>query len=596
MRADRVSLLLLCALLGSAVRLEAQGDCPAGRVSEVVIENHSIFEPESLPDEGPLVWAYELANAVHVRTREDFIANELLFRPGDCYDARSVGESARILRDFRFIARADVESFPAEEGNRRVVVRTRDEWTTKLRLDVALNGGFEFNGASLTEENLFGRGITLGLSWANRDGLTEVGGTLEVPGIRATELDALLELTHNRGGLGGSIDLVRPFVAELPGTAHRQRIFHRQELFAYVLPEGSEFSHLTVPDKAQQIEFSLARRFGSAGDLYLLGGGISAERVDVGDGEIEAIRDEDFSSRLEADAELAATVESQMTNRRSIRASVLAGVRRLEYHTLRALDAVDGVQDVPSGWEATLSLGRSLGGARRSDPLDLFTRASFVTGWARPESVGQLRFTAEGRRLDAIGSFSASWRDVLTETQATLYLLPGWSGVQSFVFRGAFQGGWRATSPFQLTLGGAEGVRGFAETEFPGARRAVISAEARLESPNPFPSFFDLGLTLFGDAGTISAGDVPFGVDSGWKGTLGAGLRVGFPAGSSSVIRVDVAYPIGAGGRTGSPVLRISAKEWIGLIGDTRSTQLARSRRNGIQTDYVGAAREKGPR
>ncbi|MEX1256499.1 MAG: BamA/TamA family outer membrane protein [Gemmatimonadota bacterium] len=592
-----LALFAFVLLLVPAFRIEAQEACPEGRVTEVLIENHSIFDPEDLPDEGRLVWAYELANRVHIRTREDFIASEILFSTGGCYDARQVVESARILREFRFIASAEVASFPAEEGNRRVVVSTRDEWTTKVRLGVALGGGIQFSSAAITEENLLGRGITLGLSWADRGGLHELGGTLEVPGVRGSDLDALVGVSHNRGGSSGSVTLIRPFVGELIGTAHRQRVFRRQELFAYVLPAGNEISHVTVPDRAQQIELSLARRFGAPGRLYLLGGGVSVERVDVGDGEIEAIRDGDFSNRIQAGSELTDAIFPQMTSRRAVRMNLLFGARRLEFQTLRGLDAVYGERDVPSGWEATITAGRSVGGAGGGDrPSDLFTGGSLLAGWARPHSVGQLRVGVEGRRLDATEAGPAGWRDVLVETQGTLFLTPEWTGVQSFVFRGAFHGGWRATSPFQITLGGPEGVRGFGDAEFPGGRRVVISIEARLGSPNPFPEFLDLGLTVFGDAGTVWGGDAPFGADSAWKGTLGAGLRVGFPAGSSSVIRFDLAYPVGRGAETGSPILRISAKEWIGVIGDTRNPQLARSRRSGIQSDYVGAARDEGAR
>ena len=88
-------------------------------------------------------------------------------------------------------------------------------------------------------------------------------------------------------------------------------------------------------------------------------------------------------------------------------------------------------------------------------------------------------------------------------------------------------------------------------------------------------------------------GDAPFGADSGWRGTLGTGIRIGFPAGTSSVIRADLAFPIGSGIESRKPVIRISAIEMLGTTGIGRSTQIGRSRRSGIGSQFVGVARDR---
>src|SRR5690606_25175912 len=181
-----------------------------------------------------------------------------------------------------------------------------------------------------------------------------------------------------------------------------------------------------------------------------------------------------------------------------------------------------------------LTVGRSMGGTERGGPDDTFGRVGFLAGWSSDRLAGQVRVGVEGRRDDAAPSGFRHAQDVLAEGNATLYWLPRDGLVQSVVLRASVQGGWQTTAPFQLTLGGPEGLRGYDEDDFPGGRRSLVSAELRLARPaSPFPRLFDAGLTLFGEVGAMGRGDAPYGVDSGWHGSLGAGLRLGFPAGTS---------------------------------------------------------------
>jgi hypothetical protein len=83
----------------------------------------------------------------------------------------------------------------------------------------------------------------------------------------------------------------------------------------------------------------------------------------------------------------------------------------------------------------------------------------------------------------------------------------------------------------------------------------------------------------------VWAGDAPFGADTGWRGTVGAGLRVGFPAGSGQVARVDVAWPVSADGLGRRPILRLAIGDRIGISSGLADRQLARSRRLQIGPD-----------
>jgi hypothetical protein len=587
--------LFLCAVgLGSGARadLRAQGipvlegECPQGRISDLFVDNHSIFDPVALPRSGLVRAAYTLANGIHIRTRREFIESQLLFQIGDCLDPERVRESARVLRQFRFLAAVDAYPVPQADGSQHIVVDTRDDWSTKLSVGVRVEGRLRFDGISMVEENFLGRGATVGVFYLDRDAQRDVGARFELPRVQGSGWDLEASGGRTRVGSAFSQGIIHPFRGELGRFAFRQRARMRRDLFAWSMPGDAGPSHLVVPLETGRVEATVAGRFGVPGTLLLLGGGVSSEWVFPGPlEEVDAVLDLDFSTRGPPPPGSAEELGGQLQRRRANRLNLLTGLRQIQFEERRRLDLLGGLQDVAVGREVLLTLGQQIGGR---DSWDTFARTDIFAGFSRPATVGQLFLSLEGRGLEAAEGITV--REGIGEGHFFLYqLLPGpWP--QTLVFRLAGQRGWRMDAPYQITLGGPDGVRGYGETELPGAGRWVLSVEDRISLPGPFSELLDLGVTLFADGGRIFAGDVPFGLDSGWRGTLGLGIRAGFPAGSSSVIRADLAFPIDAvAGR--SPVVRIHAQEWLGILGRFASPAVERSRRSGVSAEFVGAGR-----
>jgi hypothetical protein len=115
-----------------------------------------------------------------------------------------------------------------------------------------------------------------------------------------------------------------------------------------------------------------------------------------------------------------------------------------------------------------------------------------------------------------------------------------------------------------------------------------MTLEDRINLTWPAPDLFDLGFTVFADAGRGWAGEVPFGMDTGWQGTVGAGVRIGFPAGTQGVWRLDLAFPVGSGRDGSGMILRASMGDLLGLAAGFESRQLARSRRTAVGLDLLG--------
>ena len=106
----------------------------------------------------------------------------------------------------------------------------------------------------------------------------------------------------------------------------------------------------------------------------------------------------------------------------------------------------------------------------------------------------------------------------------------------------------------------------------------MLNAEDRIYVGWPFPALFDLGVTLLADVGRVWPGDAPFGVDAGWRGTVGGGLRLGFPAGSRRVGRLDLAWPVSSAGFARAPFVRVSIGDPVGISAGLADRQLARTR------------------
>ncbi len=585
-----VSFALVGALL-APVQAGAQ-NCEHGRISHVFVDNHSIFDVETLPEDPRVRWAYELANRVHVRTREGFIVRELLLEEGECYNPEYARESARVLRDFRFIADADVFGVPQPDGTRHLVVDTRDEWTTKLSVAMSLDDGIQLEGGAITEENFLGLGALVSASFRDRDATREAGGRLEVPRIGRRPWDARLGLTRTRVGTGFEQLLIRPIVAEEPQWLFRQKVAREEELFSYHIPEGRGYSHLVLPSRAQHAEVTTGFRVGRPGNLFLLGGGVSWEAFRFG-GEVgvpEVVPDGDFSRRVPAGEDALSELSGQLQDRETSRINILLGTRHLRFQEWRGLDAIRGVQDVPFGLETLLTAGRSVNFFSRSDAperADLQLRAEAFWGGA----VGTVLFhgllAGEGRRALGAADGRKPWRDLIAEGVGLAYWKPGPESRHLLVARASGAGGWRHSGPFQISLGGQDGVRGFPEGRHPGARRLILSLEDRIALDSPLPDLADLGLTLMADGGYMRAGSVPFGSHSGFQASVGAGLRLGFPAGTSSVIRFDVMTPLTGPDRFRSPIVRVSAREILGLLAPLGSGEVDQARRSGLGLDFT---------
>jgi hypothetical protein len=233
--------------------------------------------------------------------------------------------------------------------------------------------------------------------------------------------------------------------------------------------------------------------------------------------------------------------------------SLHVGTRRYRYEEYEGIDGLRDRMLVGLGFYAGASLGKGFDLFVPDEVPgldDVFGRVHASFGAPVGSSLLHGGFTFESRRTDE------DWQDLLVDADLVSYLRNDAIEGHTLFLRASAAGGWRTTLPFQLALGGREGVRSLVEDRYPGGRMLRFVAEDRILFPWPRPGVADLGLTAFADLGRVWAGDVPYAVDSGWQAALGLGLRIGLPAGTRNIWRVDVAFPVGP--TDGSPIFRVS--------------------------------------
>lgn len=521
-------------------------------MGRVVVRNHSLFAPEDV--EGRRFgWALGAANWVHVRTRAGLIRSELLLEEGDCFDAHALAESERMIRDLDFIARVETRAERTEDGAWGIHVETWDEWTTQVGLDFDVESRFQFMGFFVREKNLLGRGLRLTFRYRDFRERNDRLFTLATGRFLGTRANAAIGAGTTRTGAFFNHEISYPYVSEAGRFFLESRLRYEDREYAYLTGDHASVSHVLFPLTDVDGRLRAARRWGRPGALRILGGEVLVIRRTVSDAPRMVVRG-DFGGAVPAHDSLAARLAPQAEPDSWLRVGVTGGIRRLRFTTAQGLDRVTGVQNVALGSEVLLTVGRTLG-TWGTDPLSTYAALDAYLGAAAGSLTATATFEAEARRLDRSPGEGSRWRDIFATGQAQAYLQPGGSPLHTFVAGVRGQLRRNQDQPFQMALGGDAGVRSYRDDEVPTGSALVGYLEHRF-NPAWLRPTLDLGFLAFADVGRGWASNVPFGQDTGWRRAAGVGLRMGAPAGTGSITRIELAWPVGGPDRGRSPVLR----------------------------------------
>lgn len=122
---------------------------------------------------------------------------------------------------------------------------------------------------------------------------------------------------------------------------------------------------------------------------------------------------------------------------------------------------------------------------------------------------------------------------------------------------------------------GQGGVRGYHGSRVSGGQRIVLRLEERW-SIGQVTRHLDVGVAAFSDAGKLWRGDVPYGVTSPLRTSVGLGLLAAFPH-SRQLWRLDLAVPASTDVNAHRWELRLSFTRVLGFWREPRDIARVRA-------------------
>jgi hypothetical protein len=469
----------------------------------------------------------KFVSAVHTTTRTNLIRRFLLLHEGDeCSELRRA-ESERILRAQPFIATATIKTVRDSAGGVSLDVSTSDE--------VALVAGIAAGPGSppvrflrVGDANLNGEGIYFAGDWRSGKPFRNGYGGRFVDN-QLFGRPYIFEANGHITPLGSdwSLDATHPFYTDIQRIAWRARAGANDD---YVQYENDINSSHAIRLQRNYFDVGGIVRLGPPGRLSLFGASISGD--DERPGKIPV---------LVTPTGFATDTSTKLLNRfadhRIARVNALWGVRDIGFATVTGFDAMTATQDLPVGFQLGTMLGRSLSVLGSRDD-DIFMGGDIYIGAVGDWSALRVQMQGEGRRDNTTGL----WDGLLASSRAVEYVK--FSSRNTGQVSLEFSGGWRQRIPFNLSFSDHEGgLRGFGASNTPGGQRLVGRIDDRQFLGRPY-NIGDFGVGAFADAGRLWAGDIPYGVDTPVRASVGLSLFGAIPAGSPRMWRVDIAYAV----------------------------------------------------
>ena len=501
--------------------LEAAG----ARIGTVRIDRQNVFDL-SKPEEDTAL--FRLADWLHIRTREKTVATQLLFKPGDPYDARLLQESERLLRGNSFLRDARIRPVAWHDGVVDVEVVTQDLWTLNPGISVSRSGGSGNSGMGISELNLFGLGSELSISV--KSNVDRSSRTLRYRDrqVAGSWWGVAAQYSNNSDGRSQELALDHPFHALdsrwAAGAQTRsvQRVESQYELGEVVGQFRVDHQSSTVyAGRSEGLVDGWATRWTA---------GITREE--------HRIDPLPMSVPLAATGSWAGTPPTQ----RQLTFPWL-GIELVEddFVKTRNQDQIGRTEDYQRGWQAEARVGvAALGFGSDRDAVIFNARAA--RGFQdTPDQTLLVAASASGRVEDGrlMGTlFSASGR----------YHRRHSAQAASFLSL-SVDHGVRLEADQQLQLGGDNGLRGYPLRYQSGSGRWLFTAERRAFSDWYPWRLFNVGGAVFYDMGrtwgSMGSPDLAGTASQGLLRDLGFGLRLGNSRSAlGSVVHIDLAFPL----------------------------------------------------
>ncbi|MDO8861774.1 BamA/TamA family outer membrane protein [Haliea sp. E1-2-M8] len=489
---------------------------PGARIGSIRQQRFTVFDTED-PEEDKALFRW--ANDFHSVTRDWVIEDHLLVKEGEEYNQARVDESERILRDLGFIYDATVRPWRVCGDVVDLEVITRDIWTFTPMLSFGRSGGENKYAVGFRDANFLGTGKQIIIQHDSDE--ERSGNTIRYvdPALAGSRWRMRLSLADNDDGYEHGVRFVRPFFSVYESWAagvdlNRMKL---EEALWFRGDEVAEFDH--------KIEF--ANVFGGIAanvrkdkrvGRWLFGYTLETHSFDFSDSPIPP-------AELPEEREYSYPYIGYESTRDQF----------IELHNVNYLGRTE---DVYVGERFSWALGWS------SDALGASQDQVVVRGnYGNTLLVDERRLWQLDTNLSGFWGVDGSEFENLWWTTETRYhhkQSRQWALFSRF--RADYTDG--LTGERQLTLGGANGLRGYELNYQVGDRSLVFNLEQRYYSDWHLFRLVQIGLAAFIDVGRAWFESEDNGSNGGVLANVGFGIRLNSSrAEKGSVVHVDFAFP-----------------------------------------------------
>jgi outer membrane protein assembly factor BamA len=494
-------------------------------IANIIVERANVFDPNVKGEDS---WIFQTADKLHYITREKVIRDELLFAPGDRWDALKVIESERNLRAAYPFRSVDITPVPRPDGRVDALVRTQDAWTTNPRIGLGTSGGQSSASLGLEENNFLGYGKSV--SYSHSEGTSAAGYQRSNsyaygdPRFLGTRLALGAAYTKTNDADQESVSLTRPFYA-LDTVRAETLSWNNNNSVGTEYRDAAEYSKYSERNRVVNAEYG----------VRLNEDRLFVQRVEAGWYENRAV--------YGTTSETPGTVPGTQPGNVNLSGPTIGYTWiQPDYVKETYIDRMARVEDFNLGNQLAARTGYMARGTGSDQDRWIFNVADqqgFGLGEGRfaLTGVGYSGRVFDNKLENGLATANANffWKNYI------------WTRTRTLVAHFEAAQGHKLDLQNQIILGGSNGLRGYRDDAFVGGRSILANLEDRFFFDGEYFHLVRFGGAVFAESGSV----VPEGSGfspARFRSDIGAGVRAASSRSTSgSVVRLDVAYALNGG-------------------------------------------------
>ncbi len=501
-------------------------------VRSITVKLGNIFEGDQLSS------FYQTVNELKVKTKEEVIRRELLFKEGQPVTTFLVQESERVLRLQKYLRRVQIET-NIDGDMVDLIVHCNDTWTLMPQVSFSSGDGRNRRSIGLAETNLMGYGKRLEAVVGDDDGNQSLQGIYDDNRVFGSQYHLLGAYLTQDMGERTLLRFEDPFRSLIDPSAFSSQVDVGDGI-GRLYSDGNERFVYNRDDVDVDLSYTLSKGDPSV-TVRRYGFGMRYQESTFTEATAQDIED------LNIDPETLDQNPDQLASNRRYSGPFFSYAKVIpNYVSSNYIDRFERVQDFNIGGEFQ-ALGQVASTAFGSNANALPFYVSKTKGWKYSSDSflrGELSFSSrleDDEMQNSLGHFELKYYNVL----GMLGYDDNRFGRHTLAMSFSTDYGNDFDRDNQLVLGADNGLRGYDARTFDGNKSILFNVEDRIHLVDDVAQLFSLGIAPFFEIGGTSYDSYGTMLADDIYSTVGIGMMLAFPRSSGTgVIRLDLGVPL----------------------------------------------------